>query len=173
MNSAWRTVLGTLLFALVTASTFTGVIAATTQLEPTLNVNPSSLVIKVGSSATTNLTLTNLPANGLRACFNVEGFPTSGFITSILPECANSPSGRILAVLRVEATPAAAPQRFTAFVVASNGNWTTRTMLNITVEPGMPAWIPWSIILAFALILTIPLVVKTKETKRRTRKQSR
>jgi hypothetical protein len=38
------------------------------------------------------------------------------------------------------------------------------------VEPAMPAWIPWSIILVFILILIIPLIIKTKKTRHRTRK---
>jgi hypothetical protein len=66
----------------------------------------------------------------------------------------------------VEATPAAAPQNFTAYVVAMRGNWTERVPFNVTVEPAMPAWIPWSIILIFILILLIPVIVKRKPRHR-------
>ncbi len=65
--------------------------------------------------------------------------------------------------MNVEATPAAAPQSFTAFVVAISLNWTGRSPISITVEPAMPAWIPWSIVLVFMLVFIIPLVVKTKK----------
>jgi len=70
------------------------------------------------------------------------------------------------AVLSVEATPAAAPQSFTAYVVATGGNWTERAAIDVTVEPAMPAWIPWSIILVFILILLIPVIVKRKPKHR-------
>jgi hypothetical protein len=70
----------------------------------------------------------------------------------------------------VEATPAAAPQSFTAFVIANGGNWTVKAPITITVEPAMPAWIPWSIILVFVLILIVPLMIKTKKPKHSKRK---
>jgi hypothetical protein len=135
-----------------------------------LIVNPASVVIKVGDSVKINLTLTNFALNPSKICFSVDGFPTSGFVTSIVPACMSSQSGETVSILRVEATPAAAPQRFTAFVVATDENWTARVPIVITVEPAMPAWIPWSIILIFILILIIPLVIKTKKTPHRTRK---
>ena len=126
-----------------------------------LTVEPPSLVIAVGQSGNANVTLTESPpAYGL-VCFAVEGFPTSGFVTSFKPECANmdSTGGPIKSVLTVEATPAAAPQSFSAFVVVGSGNWTERAEVNITVTPAMPAWIPWSIIFAFILLLISPFVV--------------
>ena len=110
-----------------------------------------------------NLTLTNSPTSSGKVCFGVEDFPTSGFVTTIVPPCEIVQSSTILvAVLTVEATPAAAPQSFTAYVVATSGNWTARAPISITVEPAMPAWIPWSIILVFVLILLIPLLIKKK-----------
>lgn len=138
------------------------------QYVPVLTANPSSVVIKVGDSAKINLTLT-APVSPLKICLGVNGFPTSGFVTSIVPVCTSLQSGPTISVLTVEATPAAAPQSFTAFVVASSGNWTTRVPINITVEPAMPAWIPWSIILVFMIILILPLTIKTKKTKRKRR----
>jgi hypothetical protein len=137
-----------------------------------LTVSRSSVVIKVGDSAKINLTLSNFPAGFGRVCFGLEGFPTSEFVTQIAPACASSQqSGQTASVLTVEATPAAAPQSFTAFVVASSGNWTQSAPVNITVEAAMPAWIPWSIILVFILILIVPLTIKTKKKTLR-RKQS-
>jgi hypothetical protein len=136
------------------------------QSEPNLTVNPSHIVIKVGNSARLNLTLTNLRVKSEKVCFGVEGFPTSGFVTSAVPACAISQSSdRAASILTVEATPAAAPQSFTAFVVASSGNWTAKAPISVTVEPAMPAWIPWSIILIFILILIVPFAIKTKKTK--------
>ncbi|MGA3404368.1 MAG: hypothetical protein ABSD49_01400 [Candidatus Bathyarchaeia archaeon] len=132
------------------------------QSGPIIAVNPSSVVIKVGDSTSVNLTLTNSPASLGKVCFGVEDFPTSGFVTTIVPPCATVQSSIPVAVLTVEATPAAAPQSFTAYVVATSGNWTGRVPISITVEPAMPAWIPWSIILVFVLILLIPLMIKKK-----------
>jgi hypothetical protein len=132
---------------------------------PTLTITPASVLIKVGESANVSLTLSNSPPSFNKVCFGVEDFPTSGFVTTINPACVNIESSD-LAVLTVEATPAAAPQNFTAYVVATAGNWTARVPINVTVEPAMPAWIPWSIILVFVLILLIPVIIK-KKTKQR------
>lgn len=137
----------------------------TQQSGPTLTVTPSSVVIKVGDSANVSLTLTALPSGFGRVCFGVEDFPTSGFVTAFDPPCVSTESSN-LALLTVEATPAAAPQNFTAYVVATHGNWTERVPINVTVEPAMPAWIPWSIILIFVLILLIPVIVKRKPKRR-------
>jgi len=130
------------------------------QAGPILTITPSSVVIKVGDSANVSLRLSSWPSTFGNVCFGVEDFPTSGFITAFTPSCVNSESS--LALLMVEATPAAAPQSFTAYVVASAGNWSQRVPINVTVEPAMPAWIPWSIILVFVLVLLIPLIVKRK-----------
>src|SRR5208337_3701795 len=161
-----------LLCAFITAYTLSPITAPRLiQSEPVLTANPSSVVIKVGDSAKINLTLTKLPVNNLKICFDVDGFPTSGFVTLTMPSCANlQSSGQATSVLTVEATPAAAPQSFTAFVVASDGNSTVRAPISITVVPAMPAWIPWSIILVFILILIIPLTIQSKKTKHRSRK---
>jgi hypothetical protein len=129
---------------------------------PNLIVNPSSIVLKVGDSANVNVTLTNIPASSNRVCFGVDDFPTSGFITTIVPLCADAGIRPIVAILSVEATPAAAPQSFTAYVVATSGNWTNRAPINITVVPAMSAWIPWSIVIVFILILVMPLIMKKK-----------
>ena len=126
---------------------------------PTLTVTPSSVVIKVGGSANVSLALVTSPSGFGRVCFGIEDFPTSGFVTAFDPPCVSTEISN-LAVLTVEATPAAAPQSFTAYVVATGGNWTETVPINVTVEPAMPAWIPWSIILVFILILLIPVIVK-------------
>jgi len=131
------------------------------QSGPTLTVTPLSVVIKVGDSANVSLALSNSPSGFNQVCFGVEDFPSSGFVTTFDPPCVSAESSN-LAVLTVEATPAAAPQSFTAYVVATGGNWTGRVPINVTVEPAMPAWIPWSIILVFVLILLIPVIIKRK-----------
>lgn len=124
------------------------------------------MVIRVGDSAVVNVSLSDLPVSFGKVCFRLEGFPTSGFMTSIVPACVNlQQSDPVSSVLTVEATPAAAPQSFTALVVASNGNWSRSVPLDITVESAIPAWIPWSIILAFVAILTIPLALEFKKTR--------
>jgi cobalamin synthase len=107
-----------------------------------------------------------LPDSQGKICFTVTDFPSSGFVTSIKPACEASPfHGSAMSVLTVEATPAAAPQNFNASVIASGGNWTSQVPLGVTVIPAMPAWIPWSIILVFALIVIIPVVIRRKRTK--------
>jgi hypothetical protein len=53
--------------------------------------------------------------------------------------------------------------------VATDANWTSRTSISITVEPAMPAWVPWSIILAFLLLLVSPILIKTQRAKARRR----
>lgn len=143
--------------------------ARAVQSQPILTVNPSSVVIKVGNNAKINLTINN-PSAGSNICFGVDGFPNSGFITSITPSCVNQRFRLVESTLTIEATPAAAPQSFTAFVVANDGNATVKTPIDVTVIPAMPAWIPWSIILVFIMILIIPLTVKVKKTKRVPRK---
>lgn len=153
---------------IVSANTTTSF--GTLQSKPTLSVHPSTLIIKVGDSAKVNLTLANASAGLRRVCFGVRDFPSSGFITSVDPACTTSQSDLAVSTLTVEATPAAAPQSFIASVVASNGNWTQTVPINITVEPAMPAWIPWSIILVFILIFVIPLTVKAKKTQHPRRK---
>jgi hypothetical protein len=67
--------------------------------------------------------------------------------------------------LSVEATPAAAPQNFSVFVVASSATWSERAQLGITVVPALPAWIPWAMILAFILVFISSVVVRKKRTK--------
>jgi len=138
------------------------------QAHPTLTIDPPSLVIKVGQNASARVTLLGSPTAYGLVCFSTEGFPTSGFITSMDPECVSpGPSKVINSTLSVEATPAAAPQSFNAFVVASGGNWSANAPIDVTVTPAMPVWIPWSIILAFILLLTGPTLVKRMRRKLR------
>jgi hypothetical protein len=86
------------------------------------------------------------------------------------PECVSSgPSEAINSTLSVEATPAAAPQSFSVFVVASSATWIERVQLGITVVPAVPAWIPWAIIAAFILVIISPILVGKKRTKKSTR----
>ena len=126
-------------------------------------IEPSSVVIKVGEKSEIQVTVTNAEEiSGGQVCFSLDGFPTSGFITTFNPVCADSQSGNVTSVLTVEATPAAAPQNVTAFVIASSGNETAQTVLNVTVISAMPAWIPWAGLLVFFSILGVAIFLRPK-----------
>jgi len=140
------------------------------QAQPTLTIDPSSLVIKVGQNASATITLSGSPTAYGMVCFSLEGLPTSGFITSLDPECVSSGSSEAInSTLSVEATPAAAPQNFSVFVVASSATWSERAQLGITVVPALPAWIPWAMILAFILVFISSVLVRKKRTKNSSR----
>ena len=62
--------------------------------------------------------------------------------------------------MTVEATAAAAPQNFTATILAITGNQTAEAPLTVTVVPGIPAWVPWAIIVAFIVFLGIAVLAK-------------
>jgi hypothetical protein len=130
-----------------------------------LSDDPSAAVIKVGDKATINLTLTSVGALGL-ACFGEQGFPDSGFILTFLPQCTQVEQPETRAQLIVEATPAAAPQNFTANILASLGNITVSSPLTITVIPAIPAWIPWLGILLFFFVIGLALVVKPRKLRK-------
>jgi hypothetical protein len=130
-----------------------------------LSDNPSVAVIKVGDKATINLTLTSVSASG-SACFGEQGFPDSGFTLTFLPQCEQVQQSKTNAQLIVEATPAAAPQNFTAIILATLGNQTTSTPLTITVIPAIPAWIPWLGILLFFVVIGLALTVKPRKLRR-------
>jgi hypothetical protein len=119
-------------------------------------------VIKVGDKATINLTLTSEESSG-QVCFGQQGFPDSGFTLTFLPQCTLITQRITRAQLIVEATPAAAPQNFTATILATVGNQTASTPLTITVIPAIPAWIPWLGILLFFLVIGLALVVKPRK----------
>lgn len=130
-----------------------------------LSSNPSSAVIKVGDKATINLTLTSVGVFGL-ACFGEQGFPDSGFTLTFLPQCDQVQQPVTNVQLVVEATPAAAPQNFTATILATIGNLTVSTPLTITVVPAIPAWIPWLGILLFFLVIGLALTVKPRNLRK-------
>jgi len=129
-----------------------------------LTADPSTAVIKVGDKAMINLTLTSAGISG-QACFDQQGFPASGFTLTFVPECAQVQQPVTRASLIVEATPAAAPQNFTASIVATIGNQTVSTPLTITVVPAIPPWIPWLGILLFFLVIGVALFVKPRKLK--------
>jgi hypothetical protein len=131
----------------------------------TLSANPSAAVIKVGDKATINLTLTSVAISG-SACFGEQGFPDSGFTLTFLPQCAQVQQAMTSAQLIVEATPAAAPQNFTATILATLGNQTASTSLTITVIPAIPAWIPWLGILLFFIVIGLALMVKPRKLRK-------
>jgi len=117
-------------------------------------IMPSSVVIKVGEKTTINVTATTNQETSIGlVCFGVQGFPSSGFRTSFLPECVISDPGIVTTALIVEATPAAAPQTFTAFVIARSGLQTAQATLNVTVEPAFPPWVVWAGLLLFLSVL--------------------
>jgi hypothetical protein len=130
----------------------------------TITVNPSAVVIKVGDKATVNLTVTGDGTTGL-VCFGEQGFPSSGFTLTFVPQCAAMQQPMVDAQLVVEATPAAAPQNFTALIQASLSNQTASTPLTITVVPAIPAWIPWLGIALFFLVIGAALFVKPRKRK--------
>jgi hypothetical protein len=125
-----------------------------------LMLDPASVVIKVGDKATVNLTVTNSGAPVDKLCFGQEGFPDSGFVLTFLPQCSTLTVGSLGALLTVEATAAAAPQNFTAMILAITGNETGQAALNVAVVPGIPTWVPWLIIVTFILLLLVAALVQ-------------
>lgn len=118
-----------------------------------VTVVPSSVVIRVGEKVRINVTVTSAETGPIgQVCFSLQGFPDSGFRTSFFPECATSQSSKVTAVLTVEATAAAAPQSFTAFVIARSDGQTMQAALDVTVEPAFPPWVMWLGLLLFLLI---------------------
>jgi hypothetical protein len=161
MPSAARLILLSICFAGLIHSNLThgaGFLLGGASSQVNLTTEPSSVVIKVGDEATINLTVTGGGAYET-ACFSEQGFPTSGFTLTYLPQCALLEDQRANAQLTVEATPAAAPQNFTAFILVNVGNLTASAPLTVTVVPAIPAWIPWSGILLFFLVIGAALFI--------------
>jgi hypothetical protein len=129
-------------------------------------IQPSSIVLKVGESTKINVTVSdpNLLSGG-QVCYSVEGFPSSGFLTSFSLGCSDS-QHEFGTVLTVEATPAAAPQNVTAYVIASSGNQTAQTTLYVTVQLAMPAWIPWLGLLLFFSFLAVVIAWKPRKDRK-------
>jgi hypothetical protein len=136
-----------------------------------VTVVPSSVVARVGEKVRINVTATSAETPPIgRVCFSVQGFPDSGFSASFLPECATSQSNRIAAILTVEVTAAAAPQRFTAFIIARSESQTAQTTLDVTVEAAFPPWITWVGLLLFLLVLGMAIMGKPKLPTQRIRR---
>jgi hypothetical protein len=131
-----------------------------------LSANPSAVVIKVGGNTTVNLTFTSALSTS-QVCFGQEGFPASGFVLIFLPQCAAVQQPVTRTKLNVEATPAAAPQNFTALILATLGNQTASTPLTITVVPAIPAWIPWLGVLLFFLVIGAALIINPRKSAKR------
>ena len=131
-----------------------------------LSADPSAVTIKVGDSATVNLTTTSTNALGSQVCFAEEGFPSSGFNLTFLPECTSLQQSVTKTMLIVEATPAAAPQNFTAAILATSGNETASAPLTITVIPAISPWIPWLGILLFFAVIGLALFVGPRRSKK-------
>ena len=128
-----------------------------------VTIQPSSIVLKVGEKTAVNVTVSSPDqVSGGQVCYSLEGFPASGFRTSFTLECSDSQHG-FGTVLMIEVTPAAAPQSVTAYVVASSGSQTAQAVLTISVEPAMPAWIPWLGLLLFFSILAVAVAWKPKK----------
>jgi hypothetical protein len=131
-------------------------------------VQPSSITLKVGEKGNITITVLNPETvAGAQVCFGVDGFPTSGFRTSITPLCSSSGHGVIGTTLTVEVTPAAAPQTVTAYVFAISGNQVAQAALTVSVEPAMPAWVPWLGLLLFFALLGVGIMWRPKLPKRR------
>lgn len=138
-----------------------------------VTIHPSSIVLKVGEKTEVNVTISNPDkVSGGRVCYSLEGFPASGFRTSFTLECSDS-QHRFSTVLTIEVTPAAAPQSVTAYVVASSGNQIAQTVLSVSVEPAMPAWIPWLGLLVFFSILVVAIAWKPTLKAERNRSANR
>jgi hypothetical protein len=136
-----------------------------------MSLQPSSVTIKVGDTATVNVILMNSQNNSIpQVCFDAEGFPSTGFITVIVPQCTPvQPYQTLTASLNVTATPAAAPQNVTALIVARGGTLVAQTFLYVTVVPALPAWIPWSMIGVFVAILGVSLFYGNTRKRHRRR----
>jgi hypothetical protein len=131
-------------------------------------IQPSSVTLKVGQKANISVTVISPEGvGGAQACFSVEGFPNSGFRASITPLYSDSQHGALGTILTVEVTPAAAPQTVTAYVIANNGNQTAKAVLNVSVEPAMPAWIPWLGLLLFFVLLGVGIAWRPRLPKRK------
>jgi len=169
LSGALRQQVIVLTFAvLLISSSQLGVFANATN-KSSLTLEPSSVVIKVGDTATINAVLVNGQNTTFsKICFNIEGFPSTGFITSITPECTTlQPFENFTASLNVTATPAAAPQNVTALIVASGDTFAVQAFLLVTVVPAISAWIPWSMIIVFVAILSLSLFYGNKRKRRR------
>jgi len=129
-----------------------------------LSVSPSSAVIKVGGNATISLTVSSI-LTSQSVCFNEQGFPSSGFVLIFDPQCAALQDGIVKSQLTVEATPAAAPQNFTAYILATVANVTASAPLTITVIPAISPWIPWTGIVIFFLVIGAALFIKPRKSK--------
>jgi hypothetical protein len=131
-------------------------------------IQPSSITLKVGEKGNITVTIINPErVSGAQVCFSVDGFPTSGFRTSITPLCSSSARGAIGTILTVEVTPAAAPQTVIAYVIAIGGNQTAQAVLTVSVEPAMPGWVPWLGLLLFFVLLGVGIAWRPRSPKRR------
>jgi hypothetical protein len=136
-------------------------------------IGPSTVTVKVGDKAEINVTITNPElVNGTQVCFSLDGFPSSGFTTSFNPECSDSQHG-FGTILTVEVTPAAAPQTVTAYVIANSNSQSAQAVLNLSVEPAMPAWIPWLGLILFFAVLAIAIFWRPKLPGKRTKGASK
>jgi hypothetical protein len=136
-------------------------------------IDPSTVTVKVGDKAEINVTITNPElVNGTQVCFGLDGFPSSGFSTSFNPECSDSQHG-FGTILTVEVTPAAAPQTVTAYVIANSNGQSAQAVLNLSVEPAMPAWIPWLGLILFFAVLGIAVFWRPKLPGKRTKRASK
>jgi hypothetical protein len=136
-------------------------------------IDPSTVLVKVGDKAEINVTITNPQlVNGTQVCFSLDGFPASGFRTSFNPACSDSQHG-FGTILTVEVTPAAAPQTVTAYVIASSTGQSAQAVLNLSVQPAMPAWIPWLGLMLFFAVLGIAIFWKPKLPGKRTKGASK
>jgi len=132
-------------------------------------INPSTVTVKVGDKVEINVTITNPElVKGTQVCFSLDGFPSSGFTTSFNPECSDN-QHRFGTILTVDATPAAAPQTVTAYVIASSGGQSAQAILNLTVVPAMAAWIPWLGLILFFAVLGVAIFWRPKKSEKKSK----
>jgi hypothetical protein len=126
---------------------------------------PSSITLKVGEKANISVTITHPETvDGTQVCYALDGFPSSGFRTSFNPTCSDTSHG-YSTILVVEATPAAAPQTVEGYVIASSASQTAQAVFNLSVEPAMPAWIPWLGLILFFSLLGAAILWRPKLTR--------
>ena len=131
-----------------------------------MTVDPSAVTIKVGDRASVNLTTISSGVSGPQVCYSEQGFPSSGFNLTFLPVCTPLTQQTTRTLLIVEATPAAAPQNFTAAILAISGNETASASLTITVIPAISPWIPWAGILLFFLVIGLALFIGPRRSRK-------
>jgi hypothetical protein len=96
--------------------------------------------------------------------------PSTGFNTTVVPACvdAKQKSRMVTAVVVIDVTPAAAPQKIVALVVATSQAQSGQAGLNVTVVPAVPPLIPWLLVIGFVVVILVALTPSRLFHRRRT-----